>query len=117
MFDPAMQDWRKIVGKNVRKIRQERAMTQEKLAFEAEIDLIARFKQHSALLVGHPPSTEWQWITIMQHHGVPHDGVFKALLLVCMASHADFAANVVGRTGFGRLGTLLLRWPGRRAGP
>src|SRR5437588_742434 len=38
---------------------------------EAEIDLIARFKQHSALLVGHPPSTEWQWITIMQHHGVP----------------------------------------------
>lgn len=34
-----MQDWRAIVGKNVRKFRLQRRMTQEKLAFEAEIDL------------------------------------------------------------------------------
>jgi transcriptional regulator with XRE-family HTH domain len=56
MLDPAMQDWRKIVGKNVRKIRQERGMTQEKLAFEAEIDLtyvggIERGKRNPSLLV------------------------------------------------------------------
>ena len=56
MFDPAMQDWRKIVGKNVRTIRQERGMTQEKLAFEAEIDLtyvggIERGKRNPSLLV------------------------------------------------------------------
>jgi transcriptional regulator with XRE-family HTH domain len=30
---------RAVVGKNVRKFRQQRRMTQEKLAFEAEIDL------------------------------------------------------------------------------
>lgn len=51
-----MQDWRKIVGKNVRKIRQEREMTQEKLAFEAELDLtyvggIERGKRNPSLLV------------------------------------------------------------------
>lgn len=56
MLDPAMQDWRKIVGKNVRRIRQERSITQEKLAFEAEIDLtyvggIERGKRNPSLLV------------------------------------------------------------------
>jgi transcriptional regulator with XRE-family HTH domain len=56
MLNPAMQDWRKIVGKNVRKIRQERNITQEKLAFEAEIDLtyvggIERGKRNPSLLV------------------------------------------------------------------
>ena len=56
MLDPAMRDWRKIVGKNVRKIRQERGMTQEKLAFEAELDLtyvggIERGKRNPSLLV------------------------------------------------------------------
>jgi transcriptional regulator with XRE-family HTH domain len=56
VLDPAMQDWRKIVGKNVRTIRQERGITQEKLAFEAEIDLtyvggIERGKRNPSLLV------------------------------------------------------------------
>ncbi|WP_440639444.1 helix-turn-helix domain-containing protein [Bradyrhizobium sp. PUT101] len=56
MLDPAMQDWRKIVGKNVRTIRQERGITQEKLAFEAGIDLtyvggIERGKRNPSLLV------------------------------------------------------------------
>jgi transcriptional regulator with XRE-family HTH domain len=51
-----MQDWRAVVGKNVRKIRQQRRMTQEKLAFEAEIDLtyvggIERGKRNPSLLV------------------------------------------------------------------
>jgi transcriptional regulator with XRE-family HTH domain len=51
-----MQDWCKIVGKNVRKIRQQRGMTQEKLAFEAGIDLtyvggIERGKRNPSLLV------------------------------------------------------------------
>jgi transcriptional regulator with XRE-family HTH domain len=34
-----MQDWRVILGRNVRRLRQQNRMTQEKLAFEAEIDL------------------------------------------------------------------------------
>jgi transcriptional regulator with XRE-family HTH domain len=51
-----MQDWCMIVGKNVRKIRQQRRMTQEKLAFEAEIDLtyvggIERGKRNPSLMV------------------------------------------------------------------
>lgn len=34
-----MDDWRAIVGKNVRRFRQRAQMTQEQLAFAAEIDL------------------------------------------------------------------------------
>jgi transcriptional regulator with XRE-family HTH domain len=51
-----MQDWRKIVGANVRKYRQQRSMTQEELAFEAEIDLtyvggIERGRRNPSLMV------------------------------------------------------------------
>jgi transcriptional regulator with XRE-family HTH domain len=51
-----MQDWRAVLGRNVRKIRQQRRLTQEKLAFEAEIDLtymggIERGKRNPSLLV------------------------------------------------------------------
>ena len=50
-----MQDWRTIVGSNVRRIRQQRRMTQEKLAFEADLDLtyiggIERGKRNPSLL-------------------------------------------------------------------
>jgi len=50
-----MRDWRIIVGGNVRRIRQQRRMTQEKLAFEAELDLtyiggIERGKRNPSLL-------------------------------------------------------------------
>ena len=50
-----MQDWRVIVGKNVRRIRQQRRMTQEKLAFEADLDLtyiggIERGRRNPSLL-------------------------------------------------------------------
>ena len=56
MPDPAMQDWKVIFGKNVREYRLRRKMTQEKLAFEAEIDLtyvggIERGKRNPSLLV------------------------------------------------------------------
>jgi transcriptional regulator with XRE-family HTH domain len=56
VLDPAMQDWRAILGRNVRKIRQQQRMTQEKLAFVAEIDLtyvggIERGKRNPSLLV------------------------------------------------------------------
>ena len=34
-----MQDWRAILGKNVRRLRLQKGMTQEELAFAAEIDL------------------------------------------------------------------------------
>ncbi|KJC36736.1 DNA-binding protein [Bradyrhizobium sp. LTSP849] len=50
-----MQDWRAIVGKNIRRIRQQRRMTQEKLAFESELDLtyiggIERGRRNPSLL-------------------------------------------------------------------
>ena len=34
-----MRDWRAIVGANVRRLRQKARLTQEQLAFAAEIDL------------------------------------------------------------------------------
>jgi len=51
-----MQDWRAILGKNVRRLRQQKGLTQEQLAFEAEIDLtymggIERGKRNPSLLV------------------------------------------------------------------
>ena len=51
-----MQDWRAKFGKNVRRLRRQRGLTQEQLAFEAEIDLtyvggIERGKRNPSLLV------------------------------------------------------------------
>ena len=56
MPDPAMQDWRAIVGKNVRHLRQLKGLTQEELAFEAQLDLtyvggIERGRRNPSLLV------------------------------------------------------------------
>lgn len=53
---PAMQDWRKIVGSNVRALRIAKGLTQEQLAFEADLDLtyvggIERGKRNPSLLV------------------------------------------------------------------
>lgn len=51
-----MEDWRSIVGKNVRKLRLERGLTQEQLAVDADLDLtylggIERGKRNPSLLV------------------------------------------------------------------
>ncbi len=51
-----MNDWRGIVGGNVRRLRQAAGMTQEQLAFEARIDLtyvggIERGRRNPSLLV------------------------------------------------------------------
>lgn len=51
-----MDDWRGIVGKNVRRHRQIAGLTQEQLAFEARIDLtyvggIERGRRNPSLLV------------------------------------------------------------------
>lgn len=51
-----MQDWRKTVGGNVRRLRQSKGLTQEELAFGAEIDLtyvggIERGRRNPSLLV------------------------------------------------------------------
>lgn len=51
-----MEDWRAIVGGNVRKRRQDRGLTQEQLAFAAEIDLtyvggIERGRRNPSVLV------------------------------------------------------------------
>jgi transcriptional regulator with XRE-family HTH domain len=53
---PAMQDWRAKFGRNVRRVRLQRGLTQEQLAFEAGIDLtymggIERGKRNPSLLV------------------------------------------------------------------
>jgi transcriptional regulator with XRE-family HTH domain len=52
----AFVDWRAILGRNVRRFRQQRELTQEELAFEAEIDLtyvggIERGKRNPSLMV------------------------------------------------------------------
>ncbi|MFH1342778.1 MAG: helix-turn-helix transcriptional regulator [Pseudomonadota bacterium] len=51
-----MQNWCVIVGKNVRKYRLQKGLTQEELAFEAKIDLtyvggIERGKRNPSLIV------------------------------------------------------------------
>lgn len=51
-----MSDWRAIVGTNVRKHRQRAGLTQEQLAFSAEIDLtyvggIERGKRNPSVIV------------------------------------------------------------------
>lgn len=49
-------DWQGIVGRNVRRLRQERGLTQEQLAFESRVDLtyvggIERGRRNPSLLV------------------------------------------------------------------
>jgi transcriptional regulator with XRE-family HTH domain len=49
-------DWRAVLGENVRRLRHQRALTQEQLAFEAQIDLtymggIERGRRNPSLLV------------------------------------------------------------------
>lgn len=51
-----MQNWCALVGKNVRRLRIQKGMTQEELAFEAEIDLtyiggIERGRRNPSLMV------------------------------------------------------------------
>ena len=51
-----MQDWRAIFARNVRRVRKQKGMTQEELAFSAKIDLtyvggIERSKRNPSLLV------------------------------------------------------------------
>jgi len=51
-----MENWPAIVGRNVRRLRQKKGLTQEQLAFEANIDLtyvggIERGKRNPSLLV------------------------------------------------------------------
>lgn len=50
-----MADWRVTVGRNVRRIRQEQGLTQERVAFAAELDLtyiggIERGRRNPSLL-------------------------------------------------------------------
>jgi transcriptional regulator with XRE-family HTH domain len=51
-----MQNWCVLVGKNVRRLRLQKGMTQEELAFDAEIDLtyvggIERGRRNPSLMV------------------------------------------------------------------
>lgn len=51
-----MKDWRAIVGGNVRRLRKDKGLTQEQLAFEAQLDLtyiggIERGRRNPSVLV------------------------------------------------------------------
>ena len=51
-----MADWRSVVGTNVRRLRQARGLTQEQLAFDAQLDLtyiggIERGRRNPSLMV------------------------------------------------------------------
>jgi transcriptional regulator with XRE-family HTH domain len=51
-----MRNWRAIVGDNVRRLRKQRGLTQEQLAFEARLDLtyiggIERGRRNPSVLV------------------------------------------------------------------
>lgn len=51
-----MEDWRAKLGRNVKRLRLARGLTQEKLAYDAEIDLtylggIERGRKNPSLLV------------------------------------------------------------------
>lgn len=51
-----MQDWLRIVGANVKRLRQARGLTQEEVAFRSDIDLtylggIERGRRNPSLLV------------------------------------------------------------------
>jgi transcriptional regulator with XRE-family HTH domain len=51
-----MRDWQAIMAKNVRKLRQQRKLTQEQLAFASKIDLtylggIERGRRNPSLMV------------------------------------------------------------------
>lgn len=38
---------------------------------EAELPLIRRFKQNALPLITNRPADEWEWLFLMQHHGLP----------------------------------------------
>jgi hypothetical protein len=38
---------------------------------KAEAYLIKKFRQNATLLMSHVPAGDWDWLFIMQHHGVP----------------------------------------------
>jgi transcriptional regulator with XRE-family HTH domain len=51
-----MRDWKAIMAKNIRKLRQQRKLTQEQLAFASKIDLtylggIERGQRNPSLMV------------------------------------------------------------------
>lgn len=39
--------------------------------FEAEVDMIKRFRQATAARIRSSPSNEWEWVCLAQHYGVP----------------------------------------------
>ena len=46
-------------------------LAREPNSLSREWDLIAKFQQNASLLLNPQPTSEWEWLTIMQHHRVP----------------------------------------------
>lgn len=47
------------------------ALARDASKLDYEADLIAKFQQSATLLLQSSPNSEWEWLTIMQHHSVP----------------------------------------------
>lgn len=47
------------------------SIARKKFNIDKEYEIITRFKQNAALLLRSQPSSPWEWLTVMQHHGVP----------------------------------------------
>jgi hypothetical protein len=47
------------------------SLAREERGIAAEETLIKRFKQNAAAFTLQPPTTEWEWLFLMQHYGAP----------------------------------------------
>lgn len=68
-LSPDTTYWYRGHGISTWKLLPALARDPSKLNYEA--DLIAKFQQSATLLLQSRPNSEWEWLTIMQHHAVP----------------------------------------------
>ena len=98
-----MQDWRAKLGRNVRRLRHPRGLTQEQLAFEAEIDLtyvggIERGRRNPSLMVlARIACGGRRRIGIASADATAGEAVFKSA--GCSGCHTLKAAGATGTVG------------------